>query len=55
MKQHGRNPDDVKVLSLVTVIVAPTHEEAIAKYEEYKYYSDPEGAQALLEVGQESI
>ena len=48
VKQHGRNPDDVKVLSLVTVIVAPTHEEAIAKYEEYKYYSDPEGAQALF-------
>lgn len=48
VKQHGRNPDDVKVLSLVTVIVAPTHEEAIAKYEEYKYYSNPEGAQALF-------
>ena len=46
--KNGRNPDDVKVVQLVTVITAPTHDEAIAKYKEYKQYTDKEGAQALF-------
>ncbi|KAL6449908.1 dmoA Dimethyl-sulfide monooxygenase [Candida maltosa Xu316] len=46
--KHGRNPDDVKTVQLVTVIVGKTHDEAIAKYEDYKQYADKEGAQALV-------
>jgi alkanesulfonate monooxygenase SsuD/methylene tetrahydromethanopterin reductase-like flavin-dependent oxidoreductase (luciferase family) len=32
---HGRNPEHVKVICFLTVIVAETSEEAEAKYEEY--------------------
>ncbi|RCK67593.1 Dimethyl-sulfide monooxygenase [Candida viswanathii] len=45
---NGRNPEDVKTVQLVTVITAPTHDEAIAKYKDYKQYTDKEGAQALF-------
>ncbi|KAG2733293.1 hypothetical protein G9P44_004283 [Scheffersomyces stipitis] len=48
VKKYGRNPDDVKVVQLVTVIVAETHDEAVEKFLEYKSYSDVEGAQALF-------
>ncbi|MFC5589647.1 hypothetical protein ACFPRA_12145 [Sporosarcina soli] len=40
--------DDVKVLTTVTPIVAPTLEEAQAKLEDYKRYIDHEGALALV-------
>ncbi|KAL6449939.1 LOW QUALITY PROTEIN: dmoA Dimethyl-sulfide monooxygenase [Candida maltosa Xu316] len=46
--EAGRNPDDVKTVQLVNVITAPTHDEAIAKYEDYKQYVDKEGTQALI-------
>ncbi|KAI3404491.1 hypothetical protein KGF56_002683 [Candida oxycetoniae] len=48
IKKFGRNPDDVKKVKLATVIVAPTHDEAIEKFHEYKKYADTEGAQALF-------
>lgn len=48
IKKNGRNPDDVKKVQLVTVIVAPTHEEAIEKFNDIKQYADAEGAQALF-------
>ncbi|CAK9439684.1 uncharacterized protein LODBEIA_P37840 [Lodderomyces beijingensis] len=47
-KRSGRNPDNIKVLQLATVIVAPTREEAFAKFKEYKSLADKEGAQALF-------
>lgn len=47
-EEFGRTKDDIKVIQLVTVIVARTHEEAIKKFEEYKSYGDLEGAQALF-------
>lgn len=46
--KSGRPADDVKVLTTVTPIVAPTLEEAQAKLEDYKRYIDHEGALALV-------
>ena len=44
----GRNADDVKVVTTVTPIVAPTFEEAVAKLEDYKQYISHEAALALV-------
>lgn len=43
----GRPRETVKILTLATVIVAPTDEEAQAKYAEYREYVSLEGALAL--------
>ncbi|KAK6197524.1 luciferase-like domain-containing protein [Scheffersomyces amazonensis] len=45
---YGRDPSEIKTFQLVTAIVAKTHDEAVAKYQEYQKYGDPEGAQALF-------
>lgn len=42
----GRSPDDVKVVALITVIVAPTDEEAQAKYRQYLENATAEGCLA---------
>ncbi|GJD53702.1 Dimethyl-sulfide monooxygenase [Methylobacterium crusticola] len=44
----GRDPRDIAVFTLATLIVAPTREEARAKHDEYRRYSDPDGVLALL-------
>ncbi|QUW22866.1 LLM class flavin-dependent oxidoreductase [Sporosarcina sp. Marseille-Q4063] len=44
----GRSADDVKVITTVTPIVAPTTEEAVAKLEDYKQYISHEAALALV-------
>ena len=44
----GRKADDVKVVTTVTPIVAPTFEEAVAKLEDYKQYISHEAALALV-------
>lgn len=44
--QAGRDPNDVKVVVLITVIVAPTDEEAKAKYEHYLKNATVEGVLA---------
>ncbi|KAK7682895.1 hypothetical protein QCA50_013927 [Cerrena zonata] len=46
--KNGRNPDDIKFVQLVTVILGDTHEAAIEKFKEYKDLSDLDGAQALF-------
>lgn len=43
----GRPRDSVKVLTLATVIVAETDEEAQAKYDDYRQYVSLDGALAL--------
>ncbi|KAK7682896.1 hypothetical protein QCA50_013928 [Cerrena zonata] len=48
IKQQGRSDKDVKFLQLITVVLGDTHEEAIEKLQEYKSYSDLDGAQALF-------
>jgi alkanesulfonate monooxygenase len=44
----GRDPADILMFTLLTVIVAPTAKEAHARYEEYRRYADQEGALALM-------
>ncbi|CAN3373878.1 hypothetical protein DIURU_004392 [Diutina rugosa] len=46
-KKYGRG-DDLKFLTLITIILGETHEEAEQKYHEYRKYGDVEGAKALL-------
>ncbi|MDQ0505849.1 LLM class flavin-dependent oxidoreductase [Xanthobacter agilis] len=43
----GREPDSLKIFTLLTVITGPTDEAAQRKYEEYLSYASPEGALAL--------
>lgn len=40
----GRAADDVKIFTAMTVVAAPTDEEARAKFSDYRSYSDPTGA-----------
>ncbi|KAL1847747.1 hypothetical protein Plec18167_009285 [Paecilomyces lecythidis] len=47
-KQEGRDPNHIKVILGINVIVAATDEEAKAKREEYLTYADEEGALALF-------
>ena len=44
----GRDRADILMFTLMTVIVAPTGEEAHARYDEYRRYADQEGALALM-------
>lgn len=45
---HGRDPNSLKIFGAITVIVAPTDQEAQEKLEDYKKYGLQEGALALL-------
>ncbi|PYD73386.1 LLM class flavin-dependent oxidoreductase [Novacetimonas hansenii] len=47
-RRAGRAPGEPLVFALLTVITAPTHEEAMFKYNEYQRYISTEGALALL-------
>lgn len=47
-KEQGRDPNHIKVIVGINVIVAATDEEAKAKREEYLQYADDEGALALF-------
>jgi FMN-dependent oxidoreductase (nitrilotriacetate monooxygenase family) len=47
-KREGRDPNHIKVLVGINVIIAATDEEAQAKRKEYLAYSDTEGALALF-------
>ena len=44
----GRDPKDVLMFAMTTVIVAPTDAEANAKLADYRNYVDPEGALTLM-------
>ncbi|KIX09536.1 uncharacterized protein Z518_00616 [Rhinocladiella mackenziei CBS 650.93] len=46
--KFGRNPQDIKFLSLMCPVLGQTAEEAQAKYVEYRSYASIEGALALL-------
>ena len=46
--ERGRSADAVKILTIATVIVADTDEEAQARLEEYRQHVDSEGALALF-------
>lgn len=47
-KAAGRDPANIKVLTLICPIIGRTHEEAEAKYKEYLSYGSYEGALALF-------
>ncbi len=44
----GRNPEEVKILTLITPVVGRTEEEAWEKYNDYKKHISYEGALALF-------
>ncbi|MBS4208908.1 LLM class flavin-dependent oxidoreductase [Bacillus sp. FJAT-50079] len=44
----GRNPEEIKILTMITPVVGRTEEEALAKYNEYKEHISYEGALALF-------
>jgi alkanesulfonate monooxygenase len=44
----GRNPAEILMFSMMTIIVAPTDAEAKAKYADYRDHINPEGALALM-------
>jgi alkanesulfonate monooxygenase len=44
----GRNPTDILIFAMMTVILAPTDSEAQAKLADYRRYVDPEGALTLM-------
>ena len=44
----GRDPAEILIFTLMTVIVAETDEAAHAKYEEYRRYASYDGAMALV-------
>lgn len=48
MAAEGRDPSDVLVFGMMTVIVAESDEAALARLEEYKSYVSHEGALALM-------
>ncbi|WP_174727448.1 LLM class flavin-dependent oxidoreductase [Mesobacillus harenae] len=45
-EKHGRNPDNIKIISFLSVIVAETTEEAQKKFEEYASVWSPDAAKA---------
>jgi alkanesulfonate monooxygenase len=45
---HGRDPAEILMFTLITVIAGRSEAEAQAKFEEYRRYISPEGALALL-------
>lgn len=47
-EDEGRDPAHIKVIVGITIIVAATDEEALAKKEEFLKYADQEGVQALF-------
>jgi long-chain alkane monooxygenase len=44
----GRNPEEIKILTLITPVIGRTEEEARRKLEEYQSYISDEGALALF-------
>jgi FMN-dependent oxidoreductase (nitrilotriacetate monooxygenase family) len=45
---HGRNPQEILMFALMTVITAPTDAEAWEKFDDYRRYINHEGALALF-------
>ncbi|WP_330445756.1 LLM class flavin-dependent oxidoreductase [Kocuria rhizophila] len=45
---QGRDPEDVKIYAMLSVVVADTDEEAAEKYRDYLQYVDLEASQAII-------
>jgi long-chain alkane monooxygenase len=46
--EEGRDPTDILIFAMMTVILAPTDAEAQAKLADYRRFTDPEGALTLM-------
>jgi FMN-dependent oxidoreductase (nitrilotriacetate monooxygenase family) len=46
--ERGRDPTEILIFAMMTVILAPTDSEAHAKLADYRRYTDPEGALTLM-------
>lgn len=46
--EAGRDPKSLLIFALMTVITAPSHADAQAKFADYRRYANPEGALALM-------
>jgi len=46
--EAGRDPQSLLIFALMTVITAPSHADAQAKFADYRRYANPEGALALM-------
>jgi FMN-dependent oxidoreductase (nitrilotriacetate monooxygenase family) len=46
--EAGRDPRSILMFAMMTIIVAPTDEEAEGKLADYRRYADPEGALTLM-------
>jgi FMN-dependent oxidoreductase (nitrilotriacetate monooxygenase family) len=46
--EYGRDPRNILMFGMMTIVVAPTHAEAQAKLAGYRRYADPEGALTLM-------
>jgi alkanesulfonate monooxygenase len=46
--EAGRDPRGILMFAMMTIIAAPTDEEARAKHADYRRYADPEGALVLM-------
>src|SRR3981081_874827 len=47
-KENGRNPPEILMFSMMTIILGRTEAEAKAKYADYRKHINPEGALALM-------
>jgi alkanesulfonate monooxygenase len=47
-KENGRNPAEILMFSMMTIILGRTDAEAKAKYADYRRHINPEGALALM-------
>jgi long-chain alkane monooxygenase len=46
--ETGHDPRDILMFAMMTVVVAPTDDDARAKLADYRRYADPEGALTLM-------
>src|SRR3984885_9536903 len=47
-REIGRNPDEILMFSMMTIVLGRTEAEAKAKYADYRDHINPEGALALM-------
>jgi FMN-dependent oxidoreductase (nitrilotriacetate monooxygenase family) len=48
VSEAGRDPAEILIFAMMTVILAPTDSDARAKLADYRRYADPEGALTLM-------
>lgn len=46
--KQGRQPDDIRIFNQITIVVAPTDEQARARFDDYRRYVSRDGSLALM-------